>query len=56
MKTRRRFPWLTAEDMKILAQLPPRAAQKFERSLDQDRRAHERDALSRVDQPAERRG
>lgn len=53
MKTRHRFPWLSIEDMKVLAQLPPDAAEAFKRTLRADYRAHERDALSRPHLPLE---
>jgi hypothetical protein len=42
---RRRFPWLTAEDLALLAQLEeidPEAARQFERLLDRQRRADAR--------------
>jgi hypothetical protein len=42
---RRRFPWLTAEDLALLAKLErrdPEAARAFERLLDRQRRADAR--------------
>ena len=45
---RRRFPWLTREDLALLAELErrdPEAARLFERLLDRQRRA---DALARA--------
>ena len=42
---RRRFPWLTTEDMTVLAHLQPEAAREFENSLRRDSWAREHDLL-----------
>lgn len=39
---RRRFPWLTAEDMRILAALPPDAATEFEAFIRQQAASNRR--------------
>ena len=42
---RRRFPWLTTEDMQVLAGLEPEAAREFENALRRDSYARDHDLL-----------